>query len=374
VAAALGDRRRGGASGDRQGAGGLQGGAGISRPRIDRLRALIDEPFLVTAPVNVRYLTGLDSTNAALLVGPDGARLFTDFRYAERAREVEGVTFEETPRYLYTELPSLLPPRVAFEADALTYANYEFLRQGGLELEPRRGLVEALRIVKEPEELDAIRRATEVTNRTYELLAEEQFSERSEKELAWRMEQLFHDSGADGLAFPVDVAAGPTAASPHAVPGDRVVQEGDLVLVDAGAVVDDYCSDCTRTFAVGDVSDTLREVYELVRRAQRAGLDAVRAGVSGREADAAARTVIADAGHGESFGHGLGHGLGLLVHEAPALRPEAEDLLAAGNVVTVEPGIYLSGVAGIRIEDLVVVTDDGCEVLTSFPKELTTVH
>jgi Xaa-Pro aminopeptidase len=234
--------------------------------------------------------------------------------------------------------------------------------------------VESLRIVKEPEELDAIRRATEVTNRTYELFAREQFSGRTEKELAWRMEQLFHDAGADGLAFPVDIAAGPTAASPHAVPGDRIVGEGDLVLVDAGAVVDGYCSDCTRTFAVGDISGSLRETYELVRRAQQAGLDAVRAGVSGRDADAAARAVIADAGHGESFGHGLGHGLGLLVHEAPALRPEAEEVLAAGNVVTVEPGIYLSGVAGIRIEDLVVVTDDGCEVLTSFPKELTTVH
>jgi Xaa-Pro aminopeptidase len=263
---------------------------------------------------------------------------------------------------------------VAFEADATTYANYDFLRQGGLELEPRRGLVESLRVVKEPEELAAIRRASEVTNRAYERLADERFSGHSEKELAWRMEQLFHDYGADGPAFPVDIAAGPTAASPHAVSGDRVVQEGDLVLVDAGALVDGYCSDCTRTFAVGDVSDSLRETYEVVRRAQQAGLDAVHAGVSGRDADAAARTVIADAGYGEYFGHGLGHGLGLLVHEAPALRPEAEELLAAGNVVTVEPGIYLSGAAGIRIEDLVVVTDDGCEVLTSFPKELTTVH
>jgi Xaa-Pro aminopeptidase len=373
VEASFRDRRRGGAPGDRQGARGLQGGAGISRPRIDRLGALIEEPFLVTAPVNVRYLTGLDSTNAALLVAPDGARLFTDFRYAERAREVEGVTFEETPRYLYTELPSLLPPRVAFEADALTYANYDFLRQAGLELEPRRGLVESLRVVKEPEELAAIRRAAEVTNRTYELLAEEHFSGRSEKELAWRMDQLFHDCGADALAFPVDIAAGPTA-SPHALPGDRVVKEGDLVLVDAGAVVDGYCSDCTRTFAVGDASGSLRQAYELVRRAHQVGLDAVRAGVSGRNADAAARAVIADAGYDESFGHGLGHGVGLLVHDAPALRPESDDLLGAGNVVTVEPGIYLSGVAGIRIEDLVVVTDDGCEVLTSFPKELTTVH
>ncbi len=300
--------------------------------------------------------------------------LFTDFRYAERAREVEGVEFEETKRYLYSDLPSLLPPRVAFEADAMTYANYDVLRQGGLELEPRRGLVESLRIVKEPEELDAIRRAMAVTDAAYERLAEERFAGRTENELVWRMEQLLHEAGADGLAFPVDIAAGPTAASPHAMPGDRVVSDGDLVLVDVGAKVDGYCSDATRMFAVGDVSDSLRDLYEVVREAQQAGLDAVRAGVSGRDADAAARAVIADAGYGENFGHGLGHGLGLLVHEAPALRPESEDALAAGNVVTVEPGIYLSGVAGIRIEDLVVVTEDGAEVLTSFPKELRTVR
>lgn len=282
--------------------------------------------------------------------------------------------FEETPRYIYSELAERLPERVAFEADALTYANYELLRDGGIELAPRRGVVESLRVVKEPEELDAIRRATEVTDATYGRFAEERFAGRTEMELVWRMEQLFHDCGADGLAFPVDVAAGPTAASPHAEPGDRVVQEGELVLVDAGAVVDGYCSDSTRMFAVGEVSDSLREVYEVVREAQQAGVDAIRAGVSARDADAAARSVITDAGYGESFGHGLGHGLGLLVHEAPGLRPESGDVLAAGNVVTVEPGIYLSGVAGVRIEDLVVVTDDGCEVLTSFPKELRTVH
>jgi Xaa-Pro aminopeptidase len=322
----------------------------------------------------VRYLTGFESTNAAVLVEPERTRLFTDFRYAERARAVEGVEFEETKRYIYSDLAGRLPERIAFEADALTYANWELLRQGDVDLVPRRGLVESLRVVKEPEELDAIRRATEVTNTTYERLAEELFAGRTEKDLAWRMEQLFHEEGADGLAFPIDIASGPTAASPHAVSGDRVVREGDLVIVDAGAIVDDYCSDCTRTFAVGEVPDSLRETYEVVRRGQQAGLDAVRAGVSGREADAAARAVIADAGYGENFGHGLGHGVGLLVHEAPALRPESEDVLAAGNVVTVEPGVYLSGVAGIRIEDLVVVTEEGREVLTSFPKELTAVR
>jgi Xaa-Pro aminopeptidase len=338
------------------------------------LREVLEEPLLVSAPVNVRYLTGFESTNAAVLVEPERVRLFTDFRYAERARELEGVEVEETKRYLYSDLPDRLPKRVGFEADAVTFANYEFLREGGLELVPRRGLVESLRAVKEPQELDAIRRASEVTDRTYERLVEESFAGRTEKELVWRMHQLFHESGADGLAFDTDIAAGPTAASPHALPGDRIVQEGDLVLVDAGAVVDGYCSDCTRTFAVGEISDSLRGLYEVVREAQQAGVDAVRAGVTGRDADAAARAVIAEAGYGENFGHGLGHGLGLLVHEAPYLRPEWEEELAAGNVVTVEPGIYLSGVAGIRIEDLVVVTEDGCEVLTSFAKELTTVH
>jgi Xaa-Pro aminopeptidase len=323
--------------------------------------------------VNVRYLTGFESTNAALLVEPERVRLFTDFRYAERARAVEGVEFEETKRYIYSDLGELLPRQIAFEADAMTYANYDLLQEAGIELVPKRGLVESLRSVKEPEELDAIRRATEVTNRAYELLAQEPFAGRTEKELVWRMTELFHDCGADDIAFPVDIASGPTAASPHAEPGDRVVETGDLVLIDAGAKLDGYCSDCTRTVAVGDVSDSLREVYEIVRRAQEAGLDAVRAGVSGRDADVAARAVISDAGYGESFGHGLGHGVGLLVHEAPALRLESEEVLAAGNLVTVEPGIYLSGVVGIRIEDLVVVAEDGCEVLTTFPKDLITV-
>ena len=342
--------------------------------RIDRLRELLEEPLLVSAPVNVLYLTGFESSNAAVLVEPDRVRIFTDFRYAERAREVEGAEVEELKRHIYSNLEGRLPGRIGFEADALTYANFEFLRETGTDLVPRRGLVESLRAVKEAEELEAIRRATEATNRTYEALAQEQFSGRTEKELVWRMTELFHECGADEPAFAIDIAAGPTAASPHAVPGDRVVQEGDLVLVDAGAKLDHYCADCTRTFAVGEVSDSLREIYDITRAAQQAGLEAVRAGATGRDVDAAARAVIADGGYGENFGHGLGHGIGLLVHEAPALRPESTDTLAAGNVVTVEPGIYLSGVGGVRIEDLVLVTEDGCDVLTSFSKELTSVR
>jgi Xaa-Pro aminopeptidase len=309
-----------------------------------------------------------------VLVEPDCVRLFTDFRYAERARELDGVEVEETKRHIYSDLAGRLPERVAFEADAVTYANYELLRETEAELVPRRGLVESLRAVKQPDEVEAIRRATEVTNRVYERMSEERFSGRPETALVWRMTELFHEEGADEPAFETIVAAGPTAASPHAIPGDRIVQEGELVLIDAGAKLNGYCSDCTRTFAVGEISDSLRGIYDVCLRGQQAGLDAVRAGVTGREADAAARAVIADAGYGESFGHGLGHGLGLLVHEAPTLRPESTDTLAAGNVATVEPGIYLSGVGGVRIEDLVVVREGGCDVLTSFPKELITVR
>jgi Xaa-Pro aminopeptidase len=308
-----------------------------------------------------------------VLVEQDRVRLFTDFRYAERARELEGVEVEQTERFIYGDLAGRIPDTIGFEADAVTYANHEVLRQTGASLVPRRGLVESLRSVKEPGELDAIRQASRITDGVYERLAGEQFSGRTEKQLVWRMTELFHELGADEPAFAIDIAAGPTAASPHAVPGDRLVEEGDLVLVDAGARLDHYCSDCTRTFAVGEVSDSLREIYDVTKEAQQAGLDAVRAGTTGRDADAAARAVIADAGYGENFGHGLGHGLGLMVHEAPTLRPESKDTLEAGNVVTVEPGIYLSGVGGVRIEDPVVVTDDGCEVLTAFTKQLMSV-
>jgi len=306
-------------------------------------------------------------------VEQDRVRLFTDFRYAERARELAGVEVEQTERFIYGDLAGRIPETVGFEAAAISYANHEILRETGVSLVPRSGLVESLRAVKEPGELDAIRQASRITDGVYERLAEEQFSGRTEKELVWRMTELFHELGADEPAFAIDIAAGPTAASPHAVPGDRVVQEGELVLVDAGARLNHYCSDCTRTFAVGDVSDSLREIYDVTKEAQQAGLDAVRAGTTGRDADAAARAVIADAGYAENFGHGLGHGLGLMVHEAPTLRPESTDTLDVANVVTVEPGIYLSGVGGVRIEDLVVVTDEGCEILTAFPKELMSV-
>jgi Xaa-Pro aminopeptidase len=342
--------------------------------RVDRLRESLEEPLLVSAPANVRYVTGFVSSNAALLVEPDRVRLFTDFRYAESARAVEGVEVELLKRNLYGNLAELLNGRIGFEASALPYASWETLAAGRAELVPRRGLVEALRAVKDDSELRAVRAAAGITNRVYERLAEEQFVGRSERELAWRIEVLFHELGAESLAFPVVVAAGANGAKPHADPGDTPIGPGQTVVVDAGCMIDGYCSDCTRTFATGPLPDELARAYEVCLAAQEAALASVRAGERGEEVDKVARSRIDGEGFGEAFGHGLGHGVGLLVHEDPRLAPESPHVLARGNVVTVEPGIYLSGLGGIRIEDLVVVGEGGPEVLTSFPKSVKTVH
>jgi Xaa-Pro aminopeptidase len=341
--------------------------------RIDALRSSIEEPLLVSNGVNLRYLVGFESSNAALLVEPERLQLFSDFRYAEAGRAVEGVEFVETKRSLHIDLAERLSGRIGFEADDLSYSSYATLAAGGLELVPRYGVVEALRVVKDDREQEAIRRATAVTNQAYERLAGERFVGRTERELAWRMNELFHELGADGPAFETIVAAGANGARPHTQPGERVVEAGQTVVIDSGARLDGYCSDCTRTFATGPLPEGLAHAYAVCLEAQLAGLEAVRAGVTGIDADAAARARIQEAGLGEAFGHGLGHGVGMDVHEAPRLSRESADTLAAGSVVTIEPGVYLEGLGGIRIEDLAIVRDGAAEVLTEFTKELVTV-
>jgi Xaa-Pro aminopeptidase len=323
----------------------------------------------VSSPVNVRYLCGLDSSNAALLVEPDRVQLFTDFRYAERARALRGVETVETRRDLYADLAERLSGTVGFEADALTYARYEQLAAGGIELVARRGLVEQLREVKDSAELAAVRRSAAILSDAFAQLAEESFVGRAERELVWRMAELMHEGGADDAAFSTVVAAGDSGASPHAVPGERRIEVGETVVVDAGCRVNGYCSDCTRTFVTGSLPAELDEAYDVTLRAQLASLEAVVPGADAKAVDRVARGIIEEAGFGEQFGHGLGHGVGLEVHEAPWLHPERESTLAAGNVVTVEPGVYLPGLGGVRIEDLVIVSDDGPEVLTTFAKE-----
>lgn len=342
--------------------------------RLGRLGAELSAPLLVTDGVNVRYLTGFESSNRALLVEPGGAAtLYTDFRYLEAARAVEGVEVVQTRRDVSGALAELLAGRtVGFEASRISFAQWEAIAAGGASLVPTRGVVEAFRMVKDETELDAMRRAAAISDTVYTALAKERLAGRTEAEVAWWIERTFREHGADAVAFESIVAAGQNGARPHAHPGDSVIEAGTLVTIDIGCVVAGYCSDCTRTFATGPLSAELTEIYGLVAQAQLDGLAAVRAGVRGSDADAASRTAIAEAGFADSYGHGLGHGVGLEVHEAPTLRPESNDVLTVGNVVSVEPGLYVPGVGGCRIEDLVVVTEDGCEILTSFTKELLT--
>jgi Xaa-Pro aminopeptidase len=339
--------------------------------KLTTLGELLKAPLLVTNLTNVFYLTGFASSNAALLVRPGGeATLYTDFRYVETARDVKGVEVQLARRTLMADIGERLEGRVQFEADVLPYLEWQRLSAGKAKLEPTSGIVDALRAVKDDEEIAALSRAARVADRALEALTAETWVGRSERELAWRLRELCHAHGADDQAFDSIIASGANGALPHAHPTDQIIDRGTLVTVDWGAKVDGYFSDCTRAFSTGGLPDKLREIYEVCLAAQKLACEGVKAGISGVEADAIARDQIEAAGYGANFGHGLGHGVGLAVHEAPRLSTESTDVLEAGNVVTIEPGIYLPGVGGVRIEDLAVVREDGVELLTAFPKEL----
>jgi Xaa-Pro aminopeptidase len=339
--------------------------------RLSALAERLDAPLLVTNLTNVYYLTGFDSSNAALLVRPGGeATLYTDFRYAESAKDVSGVEVQMTKRTMMADLGERLTGRVQFEADVLPYREWERLASGSAELVPTHGIVDAVRAIKDDEEVAKLQRAARIADRGLEALTADTWVGRSEREIAWRLRELLHAHGADEQSFDSIVASGPNGALPHAHPTDRIVERSELVTVDWGVRVDGYCSDCTRTFSTGGISDKLREIYDITLEAQQRAVANIKAGMTGVEADALARDPITDAGYGANFGHGLGHGVGLMVHEAPRLSTESTDVLENGHAVTVEPGIYLPGVGGVRIEDLAIVRDDGLQVLTSFPKEL----
>jgi Xaa-Pro aminopeptidase len=349
--------------------------------RADRIVALLEERsldwLLVTDLVNVRYLTGFTGTNGACLVSPEERLFFTDFRYVERARsEVREFERVEGARDLLGDVAARLRGRAGFDDAHLSVRAHRRLGEkagDGVELVPAGGLVERLREVKDEGELRAMRAATQIADAAYEEVRERGLAGRTEREVALSMVRRMEDLGAEGPSFPPIVAAGAQGALPHAEPRDVEIPAGTLVVVDAGARVGGYCSDCTRTFATGPLDDGAVEVYELVRRAQQEALGAARAGAERREVDGVARRIIDAAGHGERFGHGLGHGVGLEVHEDPRLTRVAEGALSEGNTVTIEPGVYLPGSFGVRIEDLVAITADGAEVLTAFPKELVTV-
>jgi Xaa-Pro aminopeptidase len=355
--------------------------AGVVEARGDRLAELLGERgldcLLVTNLLNVRYLTGFTGTNGACLVTRDERLFLTDFRYVEQAvAQVHGFKPVEAARDMLADLAGRLRGRSGFEDSHMSVETHRKLSEklaAGVELVPAGRMVERLREVKDEVEVAAIRAATDLADEVYAELRDQGLRGRTERDVALRLARSIVDRGAEDVSFPPIVAAAAHGARPHAEPRDAEIPSGTLVVVDLGAKVDGYCSDCTRTLATGPLDERALEVYELVRRAQAEALAAVRPGAGYPAVDAVAREIIEQAGHGERFGHGLGHGVGLDVHEGPRLAKTAEGELRAGNVVTVEPGIYLPGEFGVRIEDLVVVTEYEPEVLTRFPKELVTV-
>jgi len=347
------------------------------------------DALLVAELIDVRYLTGFTGSNGLALVAGEAAeragahRFLSDFRYAAQSAEEVADEFsrEIVSGELIDALSAVLAPtggRLGFEEASTSVKAHRRLGEllgAQWQLVPCGGLVEGLRAVKDAEEVARIRAASELADEALGAILEGGLVGRSERDVAIELELRMRRLGATAPSFPTIVAAGAHGALPHASPRPAEIARDVLVTIDWGALLDGYCSDCTRTYATGEgVSAQAREVYELVLEAQQRGVDAVRAGPSGREVDAVARAVIEQAGHGEHFGHGLGHGVGMEVHEAPRLsRTAPAEPLRAGNVVSVEPGVYLPGELGVRIEDVVVVRDDGCEVLTGMARELAVV-
>jgi len=373
--------------------------AACVRERLERVAAEARrrdlDALLVTGAVNVRYMSGFSGTSGLVLIAADGTdrasegpagrprghRFITDFRYATQAREQVPDAFEGE-----VVLDDLLEAvagalgagggRLGFLEKSLTVADHARLREllgEPWELVPCGAIVAQLRTVKDAGEIARIRAASELADEALRAVLEDGLVGRTESEVALALELQMRRRGAEGPSFPPIVAAGAHAALPHARPRDREIPPDVLVTIDWGALHEGYCSDCTRTYASGDgITARAREIYELVREAQQRAADAVCAGASGRALDAIARAQIEQAGHGEHFGHGLGHGVGMEVHEAPRLsRTAPDEPLKAGNVVTVEPGVYVPGELGVRIEDLLVVGEGGHEVLTSLARDLT---
>ena len=355
--------------------------------RLGRLRPRLADAgcdgLLVTHLVNVRYLTGFTGSAGLLLVLPDDAVLTTDGRYRDQAAEqlaaaeVEArVEVRPTVSGQHDVLADATRGigRLGLEADSVTWAQQRRLASAvfaDAEMIATEALVEALRRVKDEGEIERMGEAARIADEALAAVRPLLGQGVTEREVALGLDYEMRRLGADGSSFETIVASGPNGAKPHARPTDRRVQPGELVVIDFGAVVDGYCSDMTRTLCVGEpAEDVLLRMVATVKESQREGVAAVRAGVRARDVDDTCRTVIADAGWGDAFIHGTGHGVGLEIHEAPRVASTSDDVLATGHVVTVEPGVYLAEHGGVRIEDTVVVTDDGCTVLTNAPKEL----
>ncbi len=339
------------------------------------------DALLITDLTNVRYACGYVGSNGIVLLTVNRRVLFTDFRYLEAAaKQTRGVEVIEAGRDLHEKLSAVIAEeipggRLGFEAGEVTVSRHEKLAAGlaGVTLVPTSNRVENVRLYKESDEIAAMARASEIADTAFAACANGLFRGRTEREVAWELHGIMRTAGATGESFDTIVASGERGAQPHAVPADVPIPANTLVTIDMGSVVDGYASDCTRTFATGPLPDELATAYSVCHEAQAAALAAVSPGIAGVDLDAVARDIITAAGLGEQFRHGLGHGVGLDVHEAPSARPQSTDTLEAGMTITIEPGIYLPGIGGVRIEDLCVVTEDGCRVLTGFPKTLMTV-
>ena len=353
--------------------------------RLDRLRARFDgiDALLVTRLVNVRYLTGFTGSAAMVLVRPDGATFVTDGRYRDQSADqlaaagvdadiVIGLTQAEQRDALAAAAVDVA--RLGLEDDGVTWAQQRSFVDwfAHAELVATSALVDGLRMVKEPGEVDRIRAACGIADDALGELLPTLHDRPTEREFALRLEFAMRERGASSVSFDPIVASGPNGAKPHARPSDRRIEPGELVVIDFGCIVDGYCSDMTRTVSVGDPGPDARQLWDTVLDAQQRGVAAVAVGTECRAVDHASRAVIENAGWGDAFIHGTGHGVGLEIHESPRVASTSTGTLAAGHVVTVEPGVYLPGLGGVRIEDTLVVTPDGPIALTEFPKELVT--
>ena len=338
------------------------------------------DALLVTQPENRRYLSGYKATDLAitessgvlLIPGQGDPYLITDSRYqlqAEREAGGFGIVLVRGSMLIALEklLKRLDTRKLIFESHYLLHATFRKLAEIGqkhaIELIPAEGMVEKLRIIKSPEEIEKIRQAVRLNEAVFQEVLVNVVPGKTEREIALAIETAMMLKGAEEPAFPTIVAAGPNGALPHAVPSDRAIQEGETVIIDMGLKLDGYCADMTRTLILGSPDRQTLEIMRLVRKAQEAALKTIRGGILARDADRAARKEIAAAGYGKYFGHGLGHGVGLAVHEAPSLNRTRRNKLKPGMVVTVEPGIYLPGWGGVRLENMVVVEEKGCLVL-----------
>ena len=359
--------------------------------RLRRLRERLAEKeldtFMVSIAENRRYLSGFtgedtqfDESAGVLFITADRLLLATDSRFDLQAnREAPLYTVFCYSRGLVHSFPDVLArlgtKRLGFEAARLSWDLHAGLAEAAskydrdVQLVPTRGIVEALRVVKSPEEIASTREALRIAENAFLSMRGEIRPGMTEKEVAWMLERRLREAGADSLSFPVIVASGPNSALPHAIPSERRLKAGEPVLLDWGARYDGYCSDISRTLFIAPLDDIFEDVYRTVAEAQQKAVEAVRPGVSGRAVDAVARRIIDEAGYAGRFGHGLGHGTGLAIHESPRLGPVKEDPLEQGMVFTVEPGIYIEGWGGVRLENMVAVGENGAEVLNGLGLE-----